>query len=136
MISHIFDTMSIMQESGKDRISYLDRKNRLASLLVRMRLAHDTETANYILGGFSVAAFMTSLIIFYNVVVPESPPKASLLPPIAKTEIQMLIKSEFPSISDQSFERLPEHFYLEDISLDIIKALPGEIIKLIPQKPR
>lgn len=94
-----------------------------------------SETANNILIVITVVSFTLSAVIFSRVFFSEENNAQSDPPPISKETILPFIKQEFPGITDNMIDRLPEIFYREDIPPDIASKLPQEIIDSIPTRP-
>lgn len=108
----------------------------LVNWLIKIRIARDVQTANYILVGIAAVAFTLSVVIFWNTFLKIKSEQINQAQPISKIEAIPVIKGLAPTIPDSMLDRLPETFYREDIPQDLANMLPQNLINSVPPRPR
>lgn len=121
---------------GKQSWGDNESSSHLARLLIKIKVARDVTTANYILVGVATVAFTLSIIIFGDTFLKIKSQQIEKAPPISKSEMMPVIKGFAPNITDSMLDRLPEKFYREDIPQEIVNVLPQNLINSVPPRPR
>lgn len=109
----------------------------LVGFLIKIFRGHiKAETATNILIVITVVSFTLSAIIFSSIFFSQKNNEKYKPTPISKEIAIKMIRQGFPNTPLEVLEWLPESFYRDDISPDILKKLPSEFVNLIPTKPQ
>jgi len=123
------------EEFNRDQDTPGRQSTGLVGFLIKVSRGHIKEAAaNNILVVISVFSFTLSAIIFSSIFFSQKNAGQSKPPPVSKEAAIKIIKQGFPNTRQEVLEGLPEIFYREDISPDILKELPLEFVNLIPTK--